>query len=789
MHEQEAAKLRAELTALRTRFLRLSEVSRRVESLDLATVLQEVVDGARSLAAAQYGALGVFDDSGNVQDFITSGMTPEERQRLTTLPKGLGILGYLNEAREPLRIADLTTHRRSVGFPENHPAMRTFLGTPILHLGQSVGNIYLTEKEGGQQFTDEDEETLVMFAAHAGMAITNALKFSEEHEARAAVEDDRERLEALVRTSPVGVLVVDARTRTVVSANQEAKRIMGIAPEPGSSLARYQEVTIYRRTDGRKYEIAERPLSRALEHGEIVRAEEILFERSDGRTIPTLINATPIYSESGEITAAAAVIQDMTPLEELQRMRNEFLAMVSHELRAPLTTIKGTAATVLSTSMSFSPLETRRFFRIIDEQVDRLSELVGNLLDVTKIEAGVLVVTPRGTAVADLVDEAIQTFLRAGSRNYVDVDLEPELPEVATDPLRITQVLGNLLSNASKYSPGGSAISVSAVLKEPYLAISVVDQGQGIAADQLPHLFKKFSRVGSSDGQTEGHGLGLAICKGIVEAHGGRIWAESRGRGHGTRFTFTLPIAPIETHGDAEQSTRIAVTGLTRILSVDDDPQALRYIRNVLTEAGYHPIVTGNPNEVIHLFEIEKPHLVLLDVRMPGMDGFQLMEQLGKVSNVPAIFLSGSGGDENVVRALEMGAADYIVKPFSPTELVARIETALRTRPGNVERSERKPYRLGDVTVDYDTRSVAVSGQTVQLTATEYRLLFELTTNAGLVLTHDQLLQRIWGAEYSGEGQLVRVFIGNLRRKIGDDARAPRYIFTVPRVGYRMAKP
>ena len=347
----------------------------------------------------------------------------------------------------------------------------------------------------------------------------------------------------------------------------------------------------------------------------------------------------------------------------------------------------------------------------------------------------------------------------------------------------------DLLSNASKYSPGGSEISVSAVLKEPYLAISVVDQGQGIAADQLPHLFKKFSRVDSAEAQTEGHGLGLAICKGIVEAHSGRIWAESRGRGHGTRFTFTLPIAPTEADGDAERSTRTAVTGVTRILSVDDDPQALRYIRNVLTDAGYDPIVTGNPNEVMHLFEIEKPHLVLLDVRMPGMDGFQLMEQLSEVSNVPAIFLSGSSGDENVVRALEMGAADYIVKPFSPTELVARIETALRTRPGNVERSQRKPYRFEDVSVDYDTRTVAVSGRTVQLTATEYRLLFELTTNAGLVLTHDQILQRIWGTEYSGEGQLVRVFIGNLRRKLGDDARDPRYIFTVPRVGYRMAKP
>ena len=145
-----------EIERLRARLATMSEVSRRItESWDLDTVLQEVVEGARSLTDARYGAVGVFDDSGRVRQFITSGMIPEERQLLGSLPQGLGILGYLNEIREPLRLADLTGHARSVGFPENHPPMKTFLGAPIRHLGEPVGNIYLTEKEGGE-FSEED---------------------------------------------------------------------------------------------------------------------------------------------------------------------------------------------------------------------------------------------------------------------------------------------------------------------------------------------------------------------------------------------------------------------------------------------------------------------------------------------------------------------------------------------------------------------------------------------------------------------------------------------------------
>ena len=165
------------------------------------------------------------------------------------------------------------------------------------------------------------------------------------------------------------------------------------------------------------------------------------------------------------------------------------------------------------------------------------------------------------------------------------------------------------------------------------------------------------------------------------------------------------------------------------------------------------------------------------------------MGRIREVSEVPIIFLSANDQEENIAKALSMGADDYIVKPFSSTELLARIGACLRRRGSAGTTKPRQPYRLGDLTINYADRGVTLSGRPVRLSATEYKLLFELSISAGRVLTHDQLLQRIWGQEYSGEGQLVRVFVGNLRRKLGDDANNPTYIFTEPRVGYRMAKP
>ena len=531
---EEADSLRRENEALRDRLSGLSEASLRISrSLDVDTVLQGVIDGACSLTRARYGALVAFDDSGDIETLITSGVTPEERPRFGDLPKGLGLLQYLNEIEGPLRLADIAGHPRSVGFPEGHPPMKTFLGTPVLHLGERLGNIYLTEKEGGREFTLEDEETLVMFASQAGMAIVNARRYSDEHRARAD-------LEALVNISPVGVLVFDAKTGDLVSLNQESRRIVGGLRAPGRSQAEILSVLTFRRLDGREIPLAELPTERALRSGETVRAEEIIIQLPDGQAVTTVINATPIFSREGAVVSVVATVQDMTPLEDLERLRAEFLGMVSHELRTPLTTIKGSAATLLTASSTLSPAEMGDFFRIIDEQADHMRGLISDLLDVTRIEAGTLSVAPEPTDLAALVDEAREAFLRGGARNSVEVDVPPDLPRIGADRHRLMQVLTNLLSNASKNSPDQSAIRVSASVEDVYVAISVSDKGRGVPAERLPHLFRKYSRIDSEDlgRHLAGEGLGLAICKGIVEAHGGRIRAESGGQGLGTRFTF-----------------------------------------------------------------------------------------------------------------------------------------------------------------------------------------------------------------------------------------------------------
>ena len=782
-----------EVDKLRARLAMMSEVSRRItQSWDLNTVLQEVVDGARSLTDARYGAVGVFDAAGRIREFITSGITPEQRRLLGEPPRGLGVLGYLNEVQGPLRLADLTQHSHSIGFPENHPPMKTFLGVPIRHLGEPVGNIYLTEKEGAGEFTEEDEETLVMFASQAAIAIGNAVRYREEFRARDKMETERRRLAALVESSPVGVMVVDAATRTFASVNQEAERILGMSPEPGSTLVRYHEVAIYRRTDGRKYESHERPMARALDRGEVVRAEEILFDLPDGRRVTTLVNATPIYSDDGKIVSAVAVIQDMTPLEEIERLRNEFLAMVSHELRTPLTTIKGCTSIVLGSSDPIDISEVLQYFRMIDEQSDHLRGLVNNLLDMTRIEAGALSVTLKPTDVRSLVDEAKAAFLRRGARNTVEVELDPGLPPITADRRRISQVMDNLLSNAAKYSPEFSTIRVTGSREGHHVRLSITDEGMGIPSDQLSMLFKKFSRIVDGDGrerQVAGEGLGLAICKGIVEAHGGRITAESGGEERGTRITFTIPEAA-ETaalpYGDAAAAPGDQV----RILAVDDEPQVLWLLRNILSEHGYKLLGAGNPEEMMRLLETEQPHLILLDLMLPGTSGFELMGRTREVlSDVPIIFLSANDQEENVVRALSMGAEDYIVKPFSSTELLARVASSLRKRGGAGANVSRQPYQLEDLIIEYADRGVTVSGRPVKLSATEYKLLFELSIGAGRVLTHHQILQRVWGWEYSGDVDLLRSTLKNLRRKLGDDANDPRYIFTEPRVGYRMAMP
>ena len=784
----EALWLRAENRRLRDRLKSLGEVSLRINSTqDLDSVMQGVIDGARVLTDARYGALITFDASGGIHKLHTSGILAEEFHRLDGLPKGDGLLGYLNEIEGPLRLKDLASHPRSGGFPPGHPPMRSFLGCPLLNQEERLGNIYLTEKEDGREFTFEDEKLIVNLSALAAAALLNARSYRELLRAKSS-------LETLIDLAPVGVMLYDAKTMDLLSLNPEVRRMVRGLQVPGRGLNELRSVIDVHYPNGGKIEFDRISIERARRTGETVRAEEVVLHLADGQTVTALSSAAPIYSEDGEIVSVVAILQDMTPLEDLERVRAQFLGMVSEGLRHPLIAIKGATSVALDSSPAPDAAETQQYLRIIDENTGRMRLLINNLLDFTRIETGAFSVDPRPVDLAGLVEEAKGTFLRSGARNSVEVKISPDLPRVQADPIRLVQALGNLLTNAARCSADWSVIRVNVAAQDARVSVSVSDEGWSISTQRLPHFFERIS--GPADEEPDFRGedqwLGLAICKGIVEAHGGRIWAESNVPGPGARVTFTIPAhaAGIRVGSLSETAAETSSGGRVRILVVEDEPQTLRNVQRACSEAGYETIIALTTREAESLAADKRPDLVLLSPAPPGTNGAELNRRFMDFSDAPVVFLLDPKAGPNGRQALAAGAAEFIVKPFSPTELAARVETALerrRTLPEGGRRQE--PYLLGDLEIDYAKRRVTMAGRPLRLTATEYELLSQLSANADRVLTHEQLLRLAWGADYPNDSRLLRSFIKKLRGKLGDDADNPVYIFTEPRVGYRMAKP
>ncbi len=759
----------------RDRASRLSAAILRINrSLDLATVLEEAVKSACGLTGARHGVILTFDEGGRLREFFTSGLSPGERRAMVEWPDGQRFFDHLRGLAAPLRVADLPEYLRGLGFSPNPMGAATLQGTPMHHRGEHLGDFFVGDKEDGEAFTAEDEEILLLFASQAALAIANARTHREVERARAD-------LEALVETSPVGVVVFEAGTGRPISLNREARRIVEEIRTEGRPAEHLLEVVTCRHADGREYSLAESPLGRRLEGAREMRAEEIEISVPDGRSVRMLVNATPIRSDEDEVVSVVVTMQDLAPLDDLERQRAEFLAMVSHELRAPLAAIKGSTTTVLLSSPAPPRAEIVQFMRIIDGRADHMRRLIANLLDAGSIKAGTLTVEPEPANAAALVDQARTTFVTGGARNPVLIDLPHDLPAVMADPERIVQVLGNLLANAARNSPPSAPIRIEGARRGAFVALSVSDEGLGIAPEQLPHLFRK------KPGPAGGTGLGLAISKGLVEAHGGRIRAESGGEGLGARFTFTIPArgAAVPEAKPARGAARAPADGRKRtpVLVVDDDPETLRYVRAVLSDSGYAPLVTGDPDELAHLIRANRPALVLLDLMLPGTDGIELMKQVPQLDEIPVIFISAYGRDETIARALEAGAVDYIVKPFSPTELVARVGAALRGR------AEPESFVVGDLAIEYGPRRVSLGGRAVQLTAIDFDLLRVLSLNAGHVVPSHVLLRQVWGTLQAGNAARVRSAVKRLRHKLEDDADNPAYIFTKHGVGYSMAVP
>ncbi len=376
--------LRRENEALRARIATLNAAILRINaSLDLETVLGEVVESARALTGARWGVIATVDEAGEPGDFVFLGFTPEEELELYTWPGHARLFEHFRGLPGPLRVADLSDYVRALGIEPARMFSKTFQGTPMRHRGADVGSFFLADKSDGEAFTDADEEVLALFASQAAAAIVNARTHRDERRARAD-------LEALIETSPVGVVVLDAQTGRAVSFNREARRIAESLRTPGHPHEQLLEVMTLRRADGSEVSLSKFPIKQLLRSTETMRAEEMALSAPDGRSVRVLVNATPIRAEDDAVGSVVVTVQDLAPLEEIERLRTEFLGLVGHELREPLAAIKGSAMTLMEDAEALDPAEMREFHRIIVEQADQMRGLIGDLLDAGRIDSGTL---------------------------------------------------------------------------------------------------------------------------------------------------------------------------------------------------------------------------------------------------------------------------------------------------------------------------------------------------------------------------------------------------------------
>jgi DNA-binding response OmpR family regulator len=226
-----------------------------------------------------------------------------------------------------------------------------------------------------------------------------------------------------------------------------------------------------------------------------------------------------------------------------------------------------------------------------------------------------------------------------------------------------------------------------------------------------------------------------------------------------------------------------------RILVVDDEPRYLEIIQFNLDSAGYRVTSAASGEEALEVLEADESDLIVLDVMLPGLDGFEVCKRVRDRSSCPIIMLTAKGAEEDKVRGLRLGADDYVTKPFSAQELLARVEAVLRRARG--PEGERQPatIAIGDLRIDPQRKQVTVAEHEVRLSPTEYRLLWCLAANAGSLLSRDELLTQVWGKAYKGEDEILRVTLWRLRQKLADDPASPRYIVTRPGLGYMLAAP
>ena len=463
-----------------------------------------------------------------------------------------------------------------------------------------------------------------------------------------------------------------------------AGRVTFLSPSAGLLLGHQPEALLGQkahdafhgpRDDGSPYPWSGCYVTEAIEQGRVSSAEEDSYVRADGTSFPVEITASPLLDDD-HISGAVVVFRDVTQRHEVDRMKNEFLSVVSHELRTPLTSIRGSLGLISSGALVELTPQAERMVSIAVESSDRLTRLINDILDIERIQSGKLPMSLGPRSAADLLRTTAVEMSGLADANQVSIELGEVPGRVLADRDRIVQTLTNLVGNAVKFSPAGGTVRLETVVGCDSVTFAVHDDGRGIPEDKLEAIFEPFEQVDSSDAREKGGtGLGLAISRGIVERHGGRIWAESR-TGHGATVRFTLPRVR-----DLEERDHDAPADAPVVLVCDDDPGTVASFSDMLVRHGYRPIAVSNGAEAVERATSSRPAAVLLDMVMPGTSGGEVLAQLkahDRTRHIPVVVVSGvtPAADPSVAAA----ADNWLVKPITEEQLMLAVTSVLDGR-------------------------------------------------------------------------------------------------------------
>lgn len=513
------------------------------EARTLGEASRRVLEALCETLGWEWGALWAVDRATNVLRCAELWHAPslevprfDELTRSISFPPGVGIPGRVWASARAEWVTDVADDPRylrlSIAAKENlHGAF--FL--PVSGVGRVLGVIEIISRRSRAP----DEELLASLSATASQVGQFIERMQVEQERERLLEDlaaERSWLRTVLDRAPVGFVLVLGPGRGGCLANPRAEELFGQKLTADGDLSQYRGAIFT--LDGRRLDASELPDRRAL-RGEVVHAAELLLRHPDGREQPVLASAVPIDDVEGRRTGAAVVIEDLLPVREIERLREEWTSVVAHDLRQPVSTIA--AAAGLLARRESSPEVKSRAENIL-RSARRLDRMIGDLQDLSRLSARRMPLNPASTDLPALVRGALEDMQPQLDGHAVRVAVRGDVPRLAIDPQRIEQAFENLVSNAVKYSHPGTAVEVEIVQEGREVRVSVSNEGPGMQPEEIKHLFSRFHRTPEALRSTvPGSGLGLYIARGLVEAHGGRTWAESV-PDHRTTFHFALPV-------------------------------------------------------------------------------------------------------------------------------------------------------------------------------------------------------------------------------------------------------